>query len=148
MKRREFLQAAGLCAFSFLFPGIEGWALSNGNHEPGGNKLVVVFLRGAVDGLNVVVPHGDSKYYSARPSIAIPRPGQDLGALNLDGYFGVHPSLEPLMQYWKNGTLAFVHAAGSPDPTRSHFDAQDFMESGTPGVKVTSSGWMNRLLAQ
>lgn len=148
MKRREFLQTAGLCTMSFLFPGIEGWALSNSDHEPGGGKLIVVFLRGAVDGLNVVVPYGDPSYYSARPAIAIPRPGQEMGALNLDGHFGLHPSLEPLIKYWQDGTLAFVHATGSPDPTRSHFDAQDFMESGTPGVKVTSSGWMNRLLAQ
>jgi uncharacterized protein (DUF1501 family) len=148
MKRREFLQTAGLCALSLIAPGISGWAASAGNAGEPGNKLVVVFLRGAVDGLNVVVPHGDSHYYSSRPSIAIPKPGQEGGALDLDGYFGLHPSLDPLMQFWKDGTLAFVNASGSPDPTRSHFDAQDFMESGTPGVKLTSSGWMNRLLSK
>ena len=137
MNRREFLQAAGACSLSFLMPGIKAWALSNGQEEPGGGKVIVVFLRGAVDGLNVVVPYGDSGYYLSRPTIAVSRPGQDGGALDLDGHFGLHPSLEPLMRYWSGGTLAFVHASGSPDPTRSHFDAQDFMETGTPGVKIT-----------
>lgn len=149
MNRREFLKsAAGFCAFSLLCPGIEAWALSKDNSSAGGNKLIVVFLRGAVDGLNVVVPWGDTQYYSARPSIAIARPGEQDGAINLDSYFGLHPSLQPLMPYWQDGTLAFVHAVGSPDPTRSHFDAQDYMESGTPGIKGTSSGWLNRLLEQ
>ena len=110
-------------------------------------RLIVVFLRGAVDGLNVVVPHGESAYYDARPTIAIGRTGANDGVIDLDGYFGLHPALAPMESQWRDGTLAFVHACGSPDPTRSHFDAQDFMESGTPGVKTTQDGWLNRTLA-
>ncbi|BCS35826.1 hypothetical protein TBR22_A50600 [Luteitalea sp. TBR-22] len=110
--------------------------------------LVVVFQRGAVDGLSMVVPHGDAAYYAARPTIAVPRPGRDAGALDLDGHFGLHPGLAQLHALYRNGSLAVVHACGSPDPTRSHFDAQDYMESGTPGVKRTPDGWLNRLIAQ
>ncbi len=108
---------------------------------------IVVFLRGAVDGLNVVVPHGEPAYYDARPTIAIGRTGASDGVIDLDGHFGMHPALAPMDSQWRDGTLAFVHACGSPDPTRSHFDAQDFMESGTPGVKSTQDGWLNRTLA-
>lgn len=111
------------------------------------SRLVVVFLRGAVDGLNVVIPYSDADYYRARTSIAIPPPGRDGGGLDLDGRFALHPALASLWPRWQAGQLAFVHAAGSPDPTRSHFDAQDYMESGTPGRKSTADGWLNRLLA-
>ena len=110
--------------------------------------LVVVFQRGAVDGLNMVVPHGDGEYYAARPTIAIARPGSAGGALDLDGHFGLHPRLTPLHGLYTRGQLAVVHACGSPDPTRSHFDAQDYMETGTPGVKSTQDGWLNRVIAQ
>src|SRR5690349_12689297 len=105
-------------------------------------RLVVIFQRGAADGLNIVVPHGEPPYYAMRPSISIPRDA----VLDLDGRFGLHPAMAPLQPVWKQGHLAIVHAAGSPDPTRSHFDAQDFMESGTPGVKATDDGWLNRAL--
>jgi uncharacterized protein (DUF1501 family) len=105
-------------------------------------RLVVIFQRGAADGLNIVVPHGERAYYAMRPSINIPRNA----VLDLDGFFGLHPSLSPLQPLWKQRHLAIVHAAGSPDPTRSHFDAQDFMESGTPGLKATEDGWLNRAL--
>jgi uncharacterized protein (DUF1501 family) len=122
--------------------------------ESSGRKkiLVTIFQRGAVDGLNVVVPHGEGAYYGMRPTIAIPRPqGRDVmdanAAIDLDGHFGFHPSLAPLKPLWDDGQLAVVHAVGSPDPTRSHFDAQDFMESGTPGIKSTSDGWLNRAIA-
>jgi uncharacterized protein (DUF1501 family) len=110
--------------------------------------LVVVFQRGAMDGLNVVAPYGDPIYRRYRPTIALPSPkgGGTEAALDLDGYFGLHPALSPLLPLWKEGTLAAVQAVGSPDPTRSHFDAQDFMESGTPGVKATEDGWINRHL--
>src|SRR5436305_5153301 len=110
--------------------------------------LVAIFQRGAADGLNVVVPHGERAYYSLRPTIAIPRPasGNAEAALDLDGFFGLHPSLAPLKPLYEQQHLAIVHAAGSPDPTRSHFDAQDYMESGTPGRKATHDGWMNRAL--
>jgi uncharacterized protein (DUF1501 family) len=105
-------------------------------------RLVVIFQRGAADGLNIVVPHAEPQYYAMRPSIHIPRGD----VLDLDGFFGLHPSLAPFQPLWKQGHLAIVHAAGSPDPNRSHFDAQDFMESGTPGVKSTDDGWLNRSL--
>jgi len=113
--------------------------------------LVAIFQRGAADGLNIVVPHAEKNYYQMRPTIAVPRPSQraDLredAAIDLDGFFGLHPSLAPLKPLWDDGHLAIVHATGSPDPTRSHFDAQDFMEAGTPGVKATADGWMNRAL--
>lgn len=110
-------------------------------------KLVVVMLRGAVDGLSVVAPYGDRDYAASRPQIALPPPGADDGLLRLDSLFGLHPALAPLKRHWDGGQLAFVHASGSPDATRSHFDAQDYLESGTPGRKSTPDGWMNRLLA-
>jgi uncharacterized protein (DUF1501 family) len=109
--------------------------------------LVAIFQRGAVDGLNVVVPHGEKRYYEMRPTIAIPRPnGTADAAIDLDGMFGLHPSLSALKPIYDAGHLAIVEAVGSPDPTRSHFDAQDYMESGTPGLKATGDGWLNRAL--
>ncbi len=108
--------------------------------------LIAIFQRGAVDGLNMVVPFGERAYYGNRPSIAIPTPGAQGGALDLDGFFGLHPSMGSLHPWFKDGHLAVIHACGSPDDTRSHFDAQDYMESGTPGNKGTRDGWMNRYL--
>jgi uncharacterized protein (DUF1501 family) len=109
--------------------------------------LVAIFQRGAVDGLNMVVPFGEERYYQLRPSIAIPKPdGAPGSAVDLDGFFGLHPSLASLKPMYDARHLAIVDAVGSPDPTRSHFDAQDYMESGTPGLKATSDGWMNRAL--
>ena len=105
-------------------------------------KLVVLFQRGAADGLNVVVPYREKNYYAMRPSIAI----KENEVLDLDGFFGLHPSLRSFKPLYDAGHLAVIHAAGSTDMTRSHFDAQDFMESGTPGVKVTEDGWLNRAL--
>jgi len=105
-------------------------------------RLVVIFQRGAADGLNIVVPHAEPQYYAMRPSINIPRKA----VLDLDGHFGLHPALAPFQPLWQQRHLAIVHAAGSPDTTRSHFDAQDFMETGTPGVKATEDGWLNRSL--
>ena len=107
-----------------------------------GNKLVVIFQRGAADGLNVVVPHAEKGYYDMRPSIAVAQ--RDV--LDLDGFFGLHPAMAPFKPLYDAGHLAIVHAAGSPDTTRSHFDAQDYMESGTPGIKSTPDGWLNRAL--
>ena len=104
--------------------------------------LVAIFQRGAADGLNIVVPYGEQRYYDLRPSIAVPR----ASAIDLNGFFGLHPALAPLKPLWDRQELAIVHAAGSPDPTRSHFDAQDYMESGTPGLKATGDGWLNRAL--
>jgi uncharacterized protein (DUF1501 family) len=109
--------------------------------------LVAIFQRGAVDGLNVVVPHGEKRYYEMRPTIAIPRPnGTPDTAIDLDGMFGLHPALNALKPIYDAGQLAIIEAVGSPDPTRSHFDAQDYMESGTPGRKATNDGWLNRAL--
>src|SRR5919204_5105629 len=114
-----------------------------------GKTLICLFQRGAADGLNVVVPYGEAEYYRLRPSIAIARPsaGAEGGAIDLDGFFGLHPALAPLAPLWERGLLAPVHAVGSPSATRSHFDAQDYMETGTPDVKATRSGWLNRYLA-
>jgi uncharacterized protein (DUF1501 family) len=108
--------------------------------------LITIFQRGAVDGLNMVVPFGEREYYASRPSIAIPRPNDPQGAVDLDGFFGLHPRLAPLKPLWDAHQLAIVHASGSPDGTRSHFDAQDYMETATPGVKSTEDGWLNRYL--
>jgi len=106
--------------------------------------LVAIFQRGAADGLNVVVPFADKRYYELRPTIGIPAPGPQNGVIDLDGHFGLNPALQPLKALWDKQQLAIVEATGSPDPSRSHFDAQDYMESGTPGVK--SDGWLNRAL--
>jgi uncharacterized protein (DUF1501 family) len=110
-------------------------------------QLIAIFQRGAVDGLSVVVPFGENDYYRARPSIAIARPNTgDAAALDLDGFFGFNPRLQPLKPFWDRRDLAIVHACGSPDSTRSHFDAQDYMETATPGMKGTGDGWLNRYL--
>jgi uncharacterized protein (DUF1501 family) len=115
--------------------------------SPRKKVLVAVFQRGAVDGLNMVVPFGDASYYRLRPTIAIPRPdGTPGSAVDLDGFFALHPSLAALKPLYQSGRLAIVDAAGSPDPTRSHFDAQDYIESGTPGRKSTADGWLNRAM--
>ncbi|MBV8808064.1 MAG: DUF1501 domain-containing protein [Acidobacteriaceae bacterium] len=109
--------------------------------------LIAIFQRGAVDGLNVVIPHGEPAYYALRPSLAISRPnGTEASAIDLDGHFGLHPALRRLKPLWDKNQLAIVEAVGSPDPTRSHFDAQDYMESGTPGFKATCDGWLNRAI--
>jgi uncharacterized protein (DUF1501 family) len=108
--------------------------------------LIAIFQRGAVDGLNMIVPYGEAEYYRLRPTIGVPRPGVPDGAIALDDFFGLHPRMGALKPLWDNKSLAIVHASGSPDRTRSHFDAQDYMESGTPGVKSTRDGWLNRYL--
>ncbi|MHC5597006.1 MAG: DUF1501 domain-containing protein, partial [Nostoc sp.] len=126
--------------------GSNAWVARSAIPNSDRQRMIVIFLRGAVDGLNVVVPYSETAYYQARPQIAIPQPGKEGGVLDLDGRFGLHPALAPLMPFWKENSLAFVHACGSPDPTRSHFDAQQYMENATPGDKHTQDGWMNRLL--
>jgi uncharacterized protein (DUF1501 family) len=148
MNRRQFLiQSSLFSASSLIGIGTHGWAArSIAAVNPNPQRLIVVFLRGAIDGLNVVVPYREPTYYTDRPRIAIPQPGQPNGALDLDGKFGLHPALSPLLPLWQQKSLAFVHACGSSNETRSHFDAQDYLESGTPGIKSTRDGWMNRLL--
>ena len=141
LTRRAFLRAGALAMVSFgLDPLFLARAAFSGAAPTRRRVLVCLFQRGAVDGLSMVVPHGDAAYYSQRPRIAIPRDQ----VLDLDGHFGLHPSLSNLMPLWRQGVLAPVHAVGSPDLTRSHFDAQDYMESGTPGIKGTPDGWLNR----
>ncbi|MGD0074378.1 MAG: DUF1501 domain-containing protein [Candidatus Binataceae bacterium] len=149
MNRRQFLKRAAMLSASgvVMLSGGYGWAARVAGDSGTRKRLIVIFLRGAVDGLNVVIPHGEPAYYDSRPTIAIGRAGGADSVLNLDGHFGLHPALAPIMPLWSDGTLAFVHACGSPDPSRSHFDAQEYMESGTPGVRTTPDGWMNRVLA-
>ncbi|NVD74892.1 DUF1501 domain-containing protein [Duganella sp. BJB1802] len=149
MQRRDFLNALAAGAGLMIPLGRYAWAATAAtpNTDATSRKLIVIMLRGAVDGLNVVAPVADANYARLRPTIALGRPGEDNGALNLDGYFGLHPALAPLLPLWEQKKLAFIHASGSPDITRSHFDAQDYMESATPGVKSTADGWMNRLVA-
>lgn len=146
MKRREFLRyATTLAGGAWMLPlAPNAWAAASVSAAAAPKRLVIVFLRGAVDGLSVVVPHGDPSYYDARRSIAIPK-GRD-GVIDLDGHFGLHPALAPVEPLWRDKTLAFIHASGSPDPSRSHFDAQAMMEAGTPGNPATRVGWLNRLL--
>ena len=149
MNRRIFLKSSAMAMFGVGSTPIWLSRALYADDAPSPRKkiLVAIFQRGAVDGLNVVVPHGEQRYYDLRPSIAIPRPdGTADAAIDLDGFFGLHPSLAPLKPIYDSGRLAIVHAVGSPDPTRSHFDAQDFMESGTPGRKATTDGWLNRAL--
>lgn len=145
MNRRAFLKNGSLALVSLGFAP-QFIAEATAAAQTRRKILVAVFQRGAVDGLNMVVPFGDAAYYQSRPSIAIARPGTANGALDLDGYFGLHPRMAPLQPWFQQGHLAIVHATGSHDETRSHFDAQDYMESGTPGVKSTRDGWMNRYL--
>jgi len=157
VNRRIFLKSSGLAlvAGAFVPRVFVRMAAADTIGAPGaihnGRVLVAIFLRGAVDGLNVVVPFGEAAYYAVRPTIAVPRPGSSASAgaaaLDLDGFFGLHPALAPLQGLYRDGAAAVVHAAGSPDPTRSHFDAQDFMESGTPGSKTTRDGFLARTLS-
>lgn len=142
--RRIFVRNSALTAVGTAAIPLFLRRAAYGVEKPGmrSRRLVVIFQRGAADGLNIVVPHGEPAYYAMRPSINISRSA----VLDLDGFFGLHPSLAALQPIWDQKHLAIVHAAGSPDPTRSHFDAQDFMESGTPGVKATEDGWLNRSL--
>jgi uncharacterized protein (DUF1501 family) len=147
MDRRAFLRHLMFASGGLMLSvGTRGWAARLTDSPGNGKRLVVVFLRGAVDGLNVVVPWADDRYYEARPTIAIPKPGQAGGVTDLDGYFGLHPALAGMLPLWQDKTLAFIHGSGSQDPSRSHFEAQAFMETGTPGIATTPDGWMNRLL--
>src|ERR1700731_5460580 len=146
--RRFFMKQGGIALAGLsTMPAFLQRAIDS-TPSAGKKQLVVLFQRGAADGLNIVVPFGEPNYYRLRPTIAIPQPkrGGTDAAIDLDGFFGLHPSLAPLEPLFHKNQLAIVHAAGSPDPTRSHFDAQDFMESGTPGVKATEDGWLNRAI--
>ena len=149
ISRRDFLKLAGSFAVA---PALPAWmprmAFAPQGVEPAGDILVVVFQRGGMDGISAVIPHGDPHYYENRSALAIPEPedGSDKTGIDLDGFFGLHPSLRPLKDLWDEKTLAIVHAVGSPDPTHSHFAAMDYMERGTPGEKSIPTGWIGRHL--
>jgi uncharacterized protein (DUF1501 family) len=152
MKRRAFVKSGALALVTiglnptFLQRAVFATDLRRAQR---GRILICLFQRGAADALNMIVPHGDAAYYALRPTIAIGRPKSSAreAAIDLDEFFGLHPSLEPFKPIWDRGLLAPIHAVGSPSATRSHFDAQDFMESGTPDRKGTPDGWLNRYLA-
>ncbi len=153
MDRRFFIKTGGVSLASFGFMAaapefLHQFAAAQSAAKGYGKKkvLVTIFQRGAVDGLNMLVPHGESEYYNLRPTIAVAKPGKTDGATNLDGTFGLHPAMTAFEPLWKSGQLAAITAVGSPDNTRSHFDAQDYMESATPGIKGTRDGWLNRVL--
>jgi len=149
LSRRVFMKNGGLALLSLGFAPAFITRTAEAAGAARRKVLVAIFQRGAVDGLNMVVPFGEREYYAARPSIAVPRPSgarPDDAAIDLDGFFGLHPRLAPLKPLWDARQLAIVHASGSPDSTRSHFDAQDYMETATPGVKSTQDGWLNRYL--
>lgn len=154
LTRRDFLRlaAASVATWSLAPWDLPGWmprlAFAPEGVAPKGDVLVCVFQRGGMDGLNAVIPHGDPNYYRLRARLAIPEPesGDEGTGIDLDGFFGLHPSLRALKEVWDEGALAVIHAAGSPDPTHSHFDAMDYMERGTPGEKQIPTGWLGRHL--
>jgi len=161
MNRRFFLKNSGIALASLgavtMSPSFLTRALAQANQNGRRKILIAIFQRGAMDGLSAVIPYGEQEYYNLRSSIAIPRPGggaqggragqpNQAPAIDLDGFFALHPALASFKPIYDSGQLAIIHAVGSPDNTRSHFDAQDYMESGTPGVKSTSDGWLNRYL--
>src|SRR5262245_55809473 len=143
--RRIFLKSTGMAMVTLGFaPSFLARTVAAAGSRR--TLLIAIFQRGAVDGLNMIVPFAEQEYYRVRPSIAVPPPGGDGGAVDLNGFFGLHPRMAALKPLWDNRSLAIVHACGSPDSTRSHFDAQDYMETATPGVKSTKDGWLNRYL--
>jgi len=148
LTRRNFLKLSGFSALAGLTrPGLQPRMAFSANADgPAGDILICIFLRGAMDGLNAVVPHAESRYYDQRPTIHIPDPDQTSGTIDLDGFFSLHPALEPLKDVYAEGDLAIVDATGSPDPSRSHFTAQDYMERGAPGDMSVSTGWLDRHL--
>jgi uncharacterized protein (DUF1501 family) len=160
MNRRFFLKNSGVALASIsaatMSPSFLTRALAQSNTSGRRKILIAIFQRGAMDGLNAVIPYAEQDYYNLRPSLAVPRPNGDQNgqgaqpnqspAIDLDGFFALHPSLAPFKPIYDSGQLAIIHAVGSPDSTRSHFDAQDYMESATPGVKSTTDGWLNRYL--
>lgn len=144
LHRRHLLATLGGSVCAWAAP----WAMAQGSAAAPG-RLVLVFLRGACDGLSALVPHGDADYYRLRPNIAIPAPdGSASTTLQLDNQFGLHPALAPLLPLWQQGVLAAIPCAGSPDATRSHFDAQHHWETGIPGNSSATPGWLNTLSGQ
>ncbi|HEX5736570.1 MAG TPA: DUF1501 domain-containing protein [Blastocatellia bacterium] len=150
VSRRFFLKSSGLALASFAAAPSFLQRVALGQSAAGKDRPIIIalFQRGAADGVSMVVPFGDKSYAGARPQIAVPEPGARNAdaSLDLDGFFALHPQLAPFMPVYRAGQLAIVHAVGSPDNTRSHFDAQDYMESATPGSKSTADGWLNRYM--
>lgn len=151
--RRSLLHSSTLLAGASLLPRwMPRLAFSPPSRGPLGDVLIAVFLRGAADGLNMVVPHGDGAYYDLRPTLGIPRPDDrrspaQARTIDLDGFFGLHPKLSPLLPAWRSGDLAFIHACGAPDESRSHFKAMELMERGVDDENGPASGWIGRHLA-
>ena len=155
LSRREFLKSSGLFSgLAAAYTAMPAWmprlAFAQPYNDPAGDVMIVIFLRGGADMLNMIVPYAEDTYYSARPTLAIPRPddsSSDLKTLDLDGFFGLHPSLALLLPLFQSQQMTAIHAAGSPHETRSHFEAMGFMERGTPGSFDLTSGWVGRHLA-
>jgi uncharacterized protein (DUF1501 family) len=145
--RRSFLKyLAGAISAPAWFPRFT-FASSAAKAAAQTDTLICVFLRGGADGLNIVVPYGEQRYYDNRPTLAVAEPGSSqYSALEIDGFFGFHPSLAPLKELFDDGVFAPVIATGSHDDTHSHFDAMEFMESGVPGDKSVNTGWLARHL--
>jgi uncharacterized protein (DUF1501 family) len=148
IERRMFLKQGGLALLSLGMPPgfLARTLLAESRGALSGRTLICIFQRGAVDGLAMVPPFGEDAYFSARRTTAIPRPGAVGGAIDLDGFFGLHPALDPLAPLYSRGEVAIVHACGSPHPTRSHFEAQDYLETAAPGDRGVRDGWLNRAL--
>ncbi len=155
LSRRHFARfgATALGATALALPMFEHWfrlrvSAAQGAVAQPRKRLVAIFQRGAMDGLGAVMPFADEHYRQLRPLLAVapPKRGDPTTALDLDGRFGLNPRLAALLPLFQSGELAIIHGVGSPDPTRSHFDAQDYMESATPGRKSTPDGWINRYL--
>jgi len=140
MNRRKLLKTIGLGAVVAGLPGIS-FSKTNGD-----SRLVMIVLRGAVDGLALVAPYGDSKYQSVRGELAIPSPGQHGGLLKLDGMFGLHPSMKSTYELYQHNQLLPIHAIASPYRERSHFDGQDILENGVTRAGDKRDGWLNRAL--
>jgi uncharacterized protein (DUF1501 family) len=158
LTRRIFLRSSAIVLAGM--GSVPSWLARAASVEGKKKKiLVVIFQRGAADGLNIVVPFFEKRYHDLRPNIGIASPSGtgnvnanvafngpfNNNAIDLDGRFALHGAMQPLKTLWEKKQLAIVEATGSPDPSRSHFDAQDYMESGTPG-KASGNGWLNRAL--
>ena len=150
--RRQFIRETGSTLIgATALGGIGPQLLFGSTSDSVGRRrptLLTIYLRGGADPLNTIVPFGDPTYYKVRPTIAIPRPGKEgrRCALPLNDMFGLHPSMAPLVPLFEKGMIAPIVNVGSPHPTRSHFDAQDFMERAAPGVRSITEGWLNRFL--
>src|SRR5687768_10842084 len=153
LSRRQFMKLSAALPLLAAWPqGMPRLAFAPPHTAPRGDVLICVFLRGAADALNIIVPHGEDSYYQQRPTLAIPRPDDRkvetrLRTVDLDGFFGLHPALTPLLSAWQAGHLAAIHAVGSPDESRSHFEAMELIERGLDQKQGPPSGWLGRHLA-